>query len=72
MLAHNLLRIIISFLLIPIAIRALYEYIPPQWMLFVSIGVGAGSDRLALLFKNIGILTTNKLAAKVADKINGA
>jgi ethanolamine transporter EutH len=70
MLAHNLLRIIISFLLVPITIRLTYEYIPNAWMLFVSVGIGAGADRLALLFKNIGILTTNKLASKVADKVN--
>lgn len=72
MIAHNLLRIIISFLLVPIAIRLVYEYIPAQWMLFISVGIGAGADRLAMLFKNIGVLTTNKLASKVADKINNA
>jgi hypothetical protein len=70
MLAHNLLRIIISLLLVAIAVRALYEYIPPAWMLFVSIGIGAGSDRLAMLFKRLGVLTTNKLASKVADGID--
>lgn len=70
MLAHNLLRIIISILLVPIAIRLLYEYIPAPWMLFVSVGIGAGADRLALLFKNIGLLTTNKLASKIAEKID--
>jgi ABC-type phosphate/phosphonate transport system permease subunit len=70
MLAHNLLRIIISFLLVPITIRLVYEYIPNAWMLFVSVGIGAGADRLALLFKNIGVLTTNKLASKVAEKID--
>lgn len=65
----NLLRIITNILLIPIAIRAIYEYIPPVGMLFVSIGVGAGADRLAMLFKKLGVLTTDKLAAKVADKL---
>lgn len=72
MLAHNVLRILISFLLVPLFIRALYEYLPTTWMLFVSMGLGAGADRLALLFKNIGILTTNRLASKVADKINNS
>lgn len=67
---HNLLRILINFLLVPIVIRLIYEYIPPVWMLFASVGIGAGSDRLALLFKNLGVLTTNKLAQKVADKVN--
>jgi len=70
MLAHNVLRIIVSFLLVTITVRALYEYIPPEWMIFVSIGVGAGADRLALLFKNFGLLTTNKLAAKVAERLD--
>lgn len=69
MLAHNLLRILISFLLVPIFVRVCYEWVPMPWILLVVIGIGAGSDRLALLFKNIGILTTNKLASKVADKI---
>lgn len=70
MLAHNILRILISFLLVPIFVRVCYEWVPMPWVLLVVIGIGAGSDRLALLFKNIGVLTTNKLASKVADKIN--
>jgi hypothetical protein len=68
--AHNILRIAICFLLVAVTVRALYEYIPPAWMIFVSIGIGAGADRLALLFKNFGLLTTNKLASKVAEQIN--
>lgn len=72
MLAHNLLRILISFLLVPIFVRVCYEWVPMPWVLLVVIGIGAGSDRLALLFKNIGFLTTNKLASRVADKINNA
>ena len=72
LIAHNILRIIINLLLIPICIRLIYEYIPMEWMLLMSVGIGAGSDRLMLLFKNLGILTTNKLASKVADKINAS
>jgi hypothetical protein len=72
MLVHNLLRLIVNILLIPIAIRLIYEYLPSGWMLIVSIGVGAGVDRLALLFKNLGVLTTNKLASKMAEKIDKA
>lgn len=67
--AANLKRFIANFLLIPITIRLVYEYIPGTWMLLMSIGIGAGVDRLALWFKNLGILTTNKLAAKVAEKL---
>src|SRR5687768_8596889 len=60
MLAHNLLRIVANILLIPIFIRLCYEWIPMPWMLIAAIGIGAGSDRLGLLLKNIGVLTTNK------------
>jgi hypothetical protein len=72
LIAHNLLRLIVNFLLIPIVIRLIYEYLPMPWMLITSIGVGAGADRLALLFKNLGVLTTNKLASKMAEKIDKA
>lgn len=72
MLVHNLLRILANILLIPIFIRISYEWIPMPWMLLVAVGIGAGSDRLGLLLKNIGVLTTNKLASKVADKINNS
>jgi hypothetical protein len=70
--AHNLNRIIVNFLLIPIVVRLVYEYVPPQWMLLITVGIGAGADRLTLLFKKLGILTTDKLASKVADKINAS
>jgi hypothetical protein len=72
MILHNLLRFIVNFLLIPIAVRLIYEYLPVPWMLLASVGIGAGVDRLALLFKNIGVLTTNKLASKLTDKIDQA
>ncbi len=67
--ASNLLRLIANLLLIPIVIRLVYEYVDAKWMLFLAIGIGAGVDGLAMIFKNIGLLTTNKLAAKVAEKL---
>ena len=68
--AHNIARLLINVLCIPIVIRLVYEYIPDmKLMLFISIGIGFGSDRLALLLKNMGVLTTNKIAQLVADKV---
>lgn len=69
-LLDNLARFIGNPLLIFIAIRACYEYIPPVGMLFVSIGIGFGSDRLGVLAKRMGILTTSKMAERVTEKIN--
>lgn len=67
--AANVKRLIANLLLVPVFIRLTYEYVDPKWMLFISIGIGAGVDVLAMIFKNIGVLTTNKLAAKVAEKL---
>lgn len=65
----NLARIIANILLIPIFIRLVYQYLDPTWMILLSIGIGAGVDRLAMLFKKIGVLSTDKLASKVAEKL---
>lgn len=70
LIAANIPRILANFMLIPIFIRLIFEYISnPTWMLFVAIGIGAGVDRLAMLFKNIGVLTSDKIAKGVADKL---
>lgn len=69
-LADNLARVIANLLLIPIAIRILYEYVPPVWMLALSCGIGFGVDGLALIAKNYGILTTKKLSEKMTNKLN--
>jgi hypothetical protein len=69
-LLDNVARFIGNPLLIFIAIRACYEYVPPVGMLFVSMGIGFGSDGLGILFKRMGVLTTNKLAERVTEKIN--
>lgn len=69
LLADNLLRILANLLLVPIAVRLIYEYLPPTAMLFLSVGIGFGSDGLCMLAQKIGILTTNKLANNVLKKI---
>jgi hypothetical protein len=69
-LADNLARVVANLLLIPIAIRLSYEYVPPVWMLALSCGIGFGVDGLALLAKNYGILTTKKLSEKMNNKLN--
>lgn len=67
--ADNLLRILTNFLLVPVAIRLTYEYVPPTAMLFISVGIGFGSDGLCILAQRIGLLTTSRLANKVLNQI---
>lgn len=67
--ADNLARIIADVLLIPISVRLIYQYLPPTGMLLLSCGIGFGVDGLALIAKNLGMLTTNKLAQAVAGKL---
>ena len=67
--ADNLARVLANTLLIPIAIRLVYEYVNPVWMLFISAGIGFGVDGLGMIAKRFGVLTTNKLAAKVNEKL---
>ena len=69
-LADNALRILGTVMLMFLAVRVTYQYIPPVWMLLASVGIGLGSDKLALIGKRIGLLTTNKMAQAVAEKIN--
>lgn len=68
--ADNLARIIADVLLLPITIRLVYQYLPPTAMLFAACGIGFGVDALALVAKNYGILTTDKLAKLVANKLS--
>lgn len=67
--ADNLARIIADVLLIPITVRLVYQYLPATGMLLLTCGIGFGVDGLALVAKNLGMLTTNKLAQTVADKL---
>lgn len=69
LLADNVLRIIANLLLVPIAVRLVYEYVPPTAMLFISVGIGFGSDGLCILAQKIGLLTTKKLANNVLEKL---
>lgn len=69
LLAANLLRIVANFLLIPIFIRLLYENFGPTAMMFWAVGIGFGVDGLAAIAKNMGLLTTNKLAANIAKQV---
>jgi len=69
MFAANFARLVANLLCIPIVIRLIYEYVDFKWMLFLTIGIGFGVDRLALLLKKFGVLTTDKLAKEVADKL---
>lgn len=68
--AHNVLRLLANFLVIPLFIRMEYEYIDMKWMIFVDIVQGIVIDRLFMLLKNIGILTSNKFASKIKEKIS--
>lgn len=68
-LADNLARVLANLLLIPIAIRLCYEYVNPTWMLFLSAGIGFGVDGLGLIAKRFGVLTTNKLAERINQKL---
>ncbi len=70
LLAANLSRFAANVLLIGLFIRVIYEYASPTMMLFLSIGIGFGVDRLAMLAKKYGILTTDKIAARVAEKLS--
>lgn len=68
-LADNLARVLANILLIPIAIRLCYEYVTPTWMLFLAAGIGFGVDGLGLIAKRFGVLTTNKLAERINQKL---
>lgn len=69
LLAANILRIVTNLLLVPIAVRLTYEYVPSTAMLFISVGIGFGSDGLCILAQKIGLLTTKKLANSVMQKL---
>lgn len=68
--ADNLARVMANLLLIPIAIRLCYEYVSPTWMLFLAAGIGFGIDGLGMVAKRFGLLTTNKLAERINEKLN--
>ena len=59
-----------SLFVLPIFIRVITEFVDdPKWMLLISVGIGFGFYKLAKIANDAGILTTDKLAKKVAEKI---
>jgi hypothetical protein len=67
--AANTKRLIANFLAVPLLIRLVYEYGEMKWMILVAITIGVIIDRAAMWLKNIGVLTSNKAAARVAQQI---
>lgn len=60
-----------SLFVLPIFVRVIIEFISdPKWMLLVSVGIGFGFYKLAKIANDAGILTTNRLSQKIAEKIN--
>lgn len=70
LLAANLWRLVSNFLAIPLLIRLVYEYIDPKWMILLAIATGLLIDRAFMILKNIGVLASDKFAAKIADKVS--
>lgn len=70
--ANNSIRFVVGFLLIPIFIRVLIEYVEGLWMLLLSIGVGFGFMGLAQLAKDFGIMTTRKISARITQQVEKA
>jgi hypothetical protein len=70
LLAANMLRLIANLLAIPLLIRLEYEYIDMKWMILLVIAEGILIDRAFMFLKNIGVMASDKFAAKVADKIS--
>jgi hypothetical protein len=67
--AANVWRLVSNFLAIPLLIRLVYEYVGMTWMILFSIAFGLVIDRAFMILKNIGVLTSDTFAAKIADKI---
>lgn len=70
LLASNMLRLIANFLTIPLLIRLEYEYIDMKWMILLVIAQGVLFDRAFMVLKNIGVLTSDKFASKIAEKVS--
>lgn len=70
--AHNLGRAIGNLLCIPLAIRILLEWqsANPLLLLVLAIAIGFSIDRLFLMFKDMGVFTTQKLADKVKARVD--
>jgi hypothetical protein len=67
--AANWLRLLANLLAIPLLIRMEYEYIDMKWMILIVIAEGVLIDRAFMVLKNIGILTSDKFASKIASQV---
>lgn len=70
--AANWKRIFANFLAVPLLIRVSYQYIGTEMMILASIGIGALIDQAAIYLKKIGVLSSQKAADKVNEKLNQA
>lgn len=70
LLAANVLRLVANFLAIPLLIRLEYEYVDMKWMILLVIAEGILIDRAFMFLKNIGVLTSDKFASKIANKVS--
>ena len=69
LLASNLFRLLANLLAIPLLIRMEYEYLDMKWMILLVIAEGILFDRTFMVLKNIGVLASDKFAAKFANKV---
>ena len=67
--AANYKRILANALALPILVRITYPSLGIEGMLLASIGIGFAADRAAMWLKGIGILSSNKTAARVNAQI---
>lgn len=70
--AANWKRIFANFLAVPLLIRVSYQYVGIEMMILAAIGVGAIIDQAAIYLKKIGVLSSQKSADKITQKLNQA
>lgn len=68
--AANWKRIFANFLAVPLLIRISYQYVGIEMMILAAIGIGAIIDQAAMKLKKIGVLSSQKTADKIHQKIN--
>ena len=67
--AANYKRILANVLALPILVRITYPSLGMEAMFLAAIGIGVMADRAALWLKSIGVLSSNKSAARVKAQI---
>ena len=70
--AANWKRIIANLLSVPLLIRVSYQYVGIELMILAAIGIGIMIDQAAIILKRIGVLSSQKAADKVTQKLNQA